>query len=540
MTTLAPLSVTSDAQLWQRSCAGDREAFAGIVERYQTLVCSLAYSACGSLARSEDLAQETFVTAWRRLHDLREPDKLRAWLCGIVRKLSANATRREERRGGPAASLEDVAEPAAREPDPAERAVSEEEAALLWRTLAALPDGYREPLILFYRQEQSTAQVAEALELSEETVRQRLSRGRALLRAELASVVESGLTRSRPGAAFTLAVMVALPLVAATSASAAVVIGGGLVSSGATSGPPLATAAPGMLAKVGLAPFVGPLIGLTFAWFGTRAAAAGARSEEERRLILRRVRGQVLPFCLVLSLGLAAALIPAGRLYVPAAGWIVLGVTAWLALLLGGIFWFDRRLAAEIDRLRLQTGTTDAALASRGVPPVRQGRRYETRARLLGLPLFAFAWNLAPQRTWRERAAVGWIAVGDLAVSPLLAFGGTAVAPIALGGITVGVVSLSIFCGLALGVFALGALAFGGWSLGFAAAGWQAAVGLAAVARELAVGLAASGAQTGAEALAALQANFLADFRALLLHPAWLVLVAAWTWLLRGWIRPEQ
>ena len=69
------------------------------MERYQTLICSLAYSTCGSLANSQDLAQETFVTAWRRAADLREPGKLRQWLCGIVRNLAANALRRDLRRG---------------------------------------------------------------------------------------------------------------------------------------------------------------------------------------------------------------------------------------------------------------------------------------------------------------------------------------------------------------------------------------------------------------------------------------------------------
>ena len=92
------LTMVSDEQLWQQSRAGDREAFGHIVERYQTLICSLAYSVCGDLARSEDLAQETFVAAWRNLADLRDASKLRAWLCGIVRNRTANALRREFRR----------------------------------------------------------------------------------------------------------------------------------------------------------------------------------------------------------------------------------------------------------------------------------------------------------------------------------------------------------------------------------------------------------------------------------------------------------
>ena len=58
------------------SLTGNREAFGQIVTRYQTLICSLAYSATGSFSQSQDLAQETFVTAWKKLSELREPGKI--------------------------------------------------------------------------------------------------------------------------------------------------------------------------------------------------------------------------------------------------------------------------------------------------------------------------------------------------------------------------------------------------------------------------------------------------------------------------------
>jgi len=142
-------ATASDEQLWRLACEGDREAFGRIVERYQALLCSLAYSACGTLGTSEDMAQETFITAWHRLKDLREPGKLRQWLCGIVRNIAANAVRRELRRGGAPASLEAVADEASPDDDPAAQAVTREEETLLWRTLAELPASYREPLVLF-------------------------------------------------------------------------------------------------------------------------------------------------------------------------------------------------------------------------------------------------------------------------------------------------------------------------------------------------------------------------------------------------------
>src|SRR5688572_9249835 len=90
-------ALPSDSDLVQRSLTGGTPAFSEIVARYQTLVCSLAYNATGSLRQSEDLAQDVFLTAWKELRQLREPAKLRPWLCGIARRLSANTRRREGR-----------------------------------------------------------------------------------------------------------------------------------------------------------------------------------------------------------------------------------------------------------------------------------------------------------------------------------------------------------------------------------------------------------------------------------------------------------
>ena len=99
----------NDAELVTESLAGNQDAFGRIVVHHQSLICSLAYSATGSLTQSEDLAQETFVTAWRRLPELREPVKLRAWLCGIARNLIGMALRRDARE--PVHAAEPLEEP---------------------------------------------------------------------------------------------------------------------------------------------------------------------------------------------------------------------------------------------------------------------------------------------------------------------------------------------------------------------------------------------------------------------------------------------
>lgn len=534
----AASTVVSDEQLWQQSRAGDREAFGRIVERHQSLICSLAYSACGSLSRSEDLAQETFVAAWQKLGELREPAKLRAWLCGIVRHLAASASRREQRRGGPAEPLDAVAEPPAPEADPAAHAVSREEEALLWRSLAGLPETYREPLVLFYRQGQSVAEVARALELSEDAVKQRLSRGRTLLREEMAGLVESALRRTGPGAAFTVGVLVALPMVSGTTAAAA-------VAAGAAAGGGAGVAGKGLLAKLGLGMLVGPLIGLGCAWLGTRAAASTARTPGERAVILRYARW-IIAGCLVMSLGLAAVLSQAGRLYEASAVWLVVGISAWTVVLVGGIILVCRRMDREVRRIREATNTSDEdyarVLAAAG-KQLRGPRYFESRTRLLGLPLFAMAWGGSSSDRYRPRAVCGWIAVGDIAVSPFLAFGGFAAAPIAVGAISVGVLALSVFWGVGVGVLAVGSLAFGWWALGCAAAGVRGAVGFAAVARDYAVGFVTGAAEAGTPAAKEwVKAGWPAEFMEVIVRPWpwWLLGCVACALVLRAWRRYRE
>src|SRR5712672_2405437 len=145
MTQALKTTDSSDSELVTQSLAGNRDAFGRIVARYQSLLCSLAYSATGSLSQSEDLAQETFVTAWRQLRDLREPEKLRSWLCRIARSLTCDALRQQGREPSHhGEALEEISESRSPEPLPREQTISNEEQAILWRSLERIPEIYRE------------------------------------------------------------------------------------------------------------------------------------------------------------------------------------------------------------------------------------------------------------------------------------------------------------------------------------------------------------------------------------------------------------
>lgn len=205
---------TETTRLIESSLRGDRQAFGRIVERYQNLVSGMTYSMTGDMSASEDLAQDTFVLAWRKLGQLEKRDSLAPWLCGIARNLSRSWLRRQSK--ATTVPLDEVpAEPAESMED---LETEDRRSEAVWAALSQMDALYREPLVLYYRQERSVRDIAKALELTEDCVKQRLSRGRKMLREEVARMVEDTLEETRPGKAFTAGVLAALPTLPVTGA----------------------------------------------------------------------------------------------------------------------------------------------------------------------------------------------------------------------------------------------------------------------------------------------------------------------------------
>ncbi len=197
----------------QQSRDGDREAFGRIVRRYQGIVSGIVYGMLGDFHKSEDIAQETFLVAWKKLGELRDVAKLPGWLCGIARNLAKKHLERNPKI--PCLTDSDAETFPATSDDPAARLAREERNRLLWDALENIPEKFRVPLVLYYRSEQSVVDIAAALELSEEALHMRLSRARKYLRKELERQVAGAISDSGPGELFSLAVIAALPGLAA-------------------------------------------------------------------------------------------------------------------------------------------------------------------------------------------------------------------------------------------------------------------------------------------------------------------------------------
>jgi RNA polymerase sigma factor (sigma-70 family) len=455
---------SNDAVLVAASLGGNRDAFGVIVSRYQSLVCSLAYSATGSLTQSEDLAQETFLTAWKQLKQLQEPQKLRSWLCGIARNLVNNYLRRQGREPiRHAEPLDAAAElPGGEAPTP-HRVIQREEEAILWRSLERIPDVYREPLVLFYREGQSVERVATQLELSEDAVKQRLSRGRKLLADEVSAFIEGALKQSNPGRAFTIGVLAALPAFT-TSATAAAI--GTSAAKGTT-----AAKSAGLLGMISGA-VLGPILAFLGTWIGYRMSLSAAGDDRERQYVkqfyhrlIACIGGFAVVFLLIMAFSKPLLKISprlfAGLLI--GLGIVYLGVVLWL--------WaWSARARRNITEAKIGRAIDD-----------KPAFEYRSRTELLGLPLVHVRIGGSVKT---QKVAKAWFAMGDCAVGGLFAFGGLAIAPVSLGGCAFGLLG---FGGVGVGILGLGGFVIGIWSLGGCAFGWQAFAGCA-IAWEAAVG----------------------------------------------------
>ena len=319
----------NDVELVAQSLNGNRDAFRQIIERYQILISSLAYCATGDVGQSEDLAQETFVAAWKDLAGLREPAKLRSWLCGIARFVIGKELRRQGREPVHAAeSLGAAEEWISPEPLPPDQAINNEEKRILWRSLERLPEIYRESLVLFYREHQSVEAVARDLGLSEDAVKQRLSRGRKLLHEEFLAFVATALKETTPGKTFTLSVMAALPLLVTTATAAT-------VTAAATQGGSAVKAAAGVGilgavftfgAAVVLAGF--SLFVLLGHWVGRAMGRVSRQTVEGRHRLVQFWRALAIGFFALVAPELLAPVLLVPRGFTIAHPWI-LQVAAW-------------------------------------------------------------------------------------------------------------------------------------------------------------------------------------------------------------------
>jgi RNA polymerase sigma-70 factor, ECF subfamily len=171
---------------------GDHDAFAALIRSVQRPVFGLCARLLQTQAEASEIAQETFLRAYRNLDRYDENKPFDIWVLSIARNLCLDLLRRRSRGHGSAEDLEKFREVLPSGDANAEQAlVDEERREYLEKAMRALSTDDREVLALYYVQNRTTKQIAEVMKVAPGTVMARLFRAREKLR-KMMPQLESG------------------------------------------------------------------------------------------------------------------------------------------------------------------------------------------------------------------------------------------------------------------------------------------------------------------------------------------------------------
>jgi RNA polymerase sigma-70 factor (ECF subfamily) len=173
---------TDELDLIRQCVNGDRDRYAVLVDRYKNMVYTIAYRMLGDGEAAKDVAQDSFLSAYLGLPTFRHRSRFSTWLCSIV----MNKCRDHRRARKESISVDDVAEIRADEDTlPDVDCSARETRDLVQQALNALPDEYREVLVLKHIEEFDYREIADILGDGLGALKVRAHRGREMLRKML-------------------------------------------------------------------------------------------------------------------------------------------------------------------------------------------------------------------------------------------------------------------------------------------------------------------------------------------------------------------
>lgn len=197
----SPDKERDEAMIIAEILAGQTDAFHDLIRPYERSVYLMALSMLRNEAEAEDVAQETFIKAYRNLGRFRSESRFSTWLIAIA----LNEARARLRRKQPSLtdSIDDTEGPVvpAQLTDwreiPSETLERQEVRSLIRRALDTLPLAYREVFVLRELEERNVAETAETLGITIASVKMRLHRARMMLQKQLAPQLISAAPKRR-------------------------------------------------------------------------------------------------------------------------------------------------------------------------------------------------------------------------------------------------------------------------------------------------------------------------------------------------------
>ncbi|WP_164779457.1 sigma-70 family RNA polymerase sigma factor [Paenibacillus kobensis] len=171
-----------DERLVLAAAGGDVDAFAELVRNYTNAVCAIAYDVMRDYHLAQDIAQESFVKAYRSLQSLQQPGKFGSWLYAIAMNLSIDYKRSQARKTRTYDQLESM-EAAERKPSADDRLLQQELRLDVGLALDHLDETSRTILLSYYISEMTMPEIAGMLDMSVSAVESRVRRSRKTLQS---------------------------------------------------------------------------------------------------------------------------------------------------------------------------------------------------------------------------------------------------------------------------------------------------------------------------------------------------------------------
>jgi RNA polymerase sigma factor (sigma-70 family) len=206
---------TEDGNIILECINGDSASFGLLVDKYKASIFALAYSRLNNFQDAEDITQEVFLKAYTSLRTLRNWDNFVVWLRSVTINLCKNKIREQTRRRDNVPIKDQDMEAL----ENASLDSYQEEQFLSWRNealdsldkaLDSLPEQYRQILTLHYLGGMKGEEISKFLSISHDTVRQRLSRARAMLKEEVLAMISTDYEQRKLSASFTFRIVEAV------------------------------------------------------------------------------------------------------------------------------------------------------------------------------------------------------------------------------------------------------------------------------------------------------------------------------------------
>ena len=183
-----------ERKLIQRMKSGDRASFDEIYEKYHIPLFRCAYLICGNREDAEDVLQNTFVTCWLCIGQLRNEESFRYWIFRIMAQAARKKAKEHSRQLPDEYIVDRMDQIQVRNgmeaADEYERSTDK---TMLKTAISALDHTSREIIVLYYYEEMSVKEVAKTLGILEGTVKSRLY----FARKKLKKIIQGGEHREK-------------------------------------------------------------------------------------------------------------------------------------------------------------------------------------------------------------------------------------------------------------------------------------------------------------------------------------------------------